>query len=87
MMARLHHRTLAAIWLILVVATLASLMTSRSSGNAGALAAVAIIGLIYVKCRLVLFGFMEVGKGSRQWRLFFETWLAAVAGVIGYFQL
>jgi hypothetical protein len=80
-----HGMRLAAVWFILVAASVISLFTSQSAGMSETIAALAIIVLIYVKSRLVLFEFMEVGSGSLEWRLFFELWLIAVVGVISFF--
>ncbi len=45
----------------------------------------ALISLIYIKCRIISFDFMEAGHGSLQWRLFFELWLLAACLEIAYF--
>lgn len=72
------------VWTILVAASLVYFSTRRQ-GWSGSLAPLAVLCLIYLKARLVLFEFMEVGRGPRGWRTFFEVWLAAVVGLIFVF--
>ena len=81
-----HRKRLTIIWLGLAAATIVSLFTSESAGLAANAAFLIIVLLAYLKARLVLFEFMEVGSGSHGWRLFFEAWLMIVVVVICLFH-
>lgn len=75
----------AALWLVLVAATVISFTSSRTAGRGAEAVLLVIVMLMYAKSRLALFGFMEVGKGLASWRILFEAWLVAAAGEICWF--
>jgi hypothetical protein len=67
-------RKLAAVWALLVVATI----TSWSLGGA----AVAVLALAFVKVRLVGLHFMELRSAPVPLRLLFEGWVVVVCSVL-----
>jgi len=68
-------------WLALIVATLITWYLGEV-GAAGTAAIVAMLGIAFVKGRLVILDFMELRGAPLIWRLLLEGWLLLVSGLI-----
>lgn len=70
------------VWAVLMLATCASTWWLKSGAATSMAATAAILVIAAVKVRLVMIHFMELKDAPWQWRLFFETWVVVVSGVI-----
>jgi hypothetical protein len=73
MMAAGSRRRVAALWLVLVAATLFSWESARSSGDYR-VASSAVLLIAFLKARLIGLEFMELRAAPLQLRLTFEAW-------------
>ena len=73
-----------AIWIVLVGATLCSLLLFEEfhSGESHRIASVGVIAVAFIKVRFVGLDFMELRDAPLPVRLVFEGWLAAIAIVL-----
>ena len=71
-------------WLILLVATAITywLGESGTAEKAGTMAVFAMLGLAFVKGRLVIYDFMELRHAPTMWKIFLVGWLGFVLGMI-----
>mgnify|MGYP003576877668 CR=1 FL=1 len=68
------------VWVVLVLATLASWWTAEHESAPIFFAAVMIVAAL--KIRLILWHFMDLKDGPLPWRIFFDCWAAACAAII-----
>lgn len=79
------RRRVAAVWLVLVAATLFSWESARSSGDYR-LASSAVLLIAFVKARLIGLEFMELRAAPLALRLIFEGWAGtACAGLLALY--
>ena len=74
-------RRVSLVWLVLVVATVASLLIgSRTSEevDAGTLATAVVLGIAFFKVRLIGLHFMEIATAPMPLRVVFEGYCAVV---------
>ena len=82
-MTRALTRKLVVLWVLLVVITLASWETSVLGGAAGQSWAIAgIMALAFIKVRIVIIHFMEVGDAPAWLRIGLEAWVIVVGAVL-----
>jgi hypothetical protein len=85
MMASSSRRRVAAVWLVLVAATLLSWESARSSGDYR-LASSAVLLIAFLKARLIGLEFMELRAAPLQLRLIFEGWaVIACTGLLALY--
>src|ERR1700733_6953032 len=81
------RRRVAAVWLVLVAATLLSWESARSSGDYR-LASSAVLLIAFLKARLIGLEFMELRAAPRVLRSIFEAWtVVACAGLLALYLL
>ena len=82
----LLNRTTSRIWIVLMLATIATTWWLSKDGFAAKTATVAIFLIAAFKVRLVLMYFMELRHAPLPLRLLFEAWvLVATAAVLGIY--
>jgi hypothetical protein len=71
-------------WLILLVATAITygLGESGMAGKTGTMAVFAMLGLAFIKGRLVIYDFMEIRHAPTMWKILLVGWLGFVLGMI-----
>ena len=71
-------------WIILLIATAVTywLGESGTAGKTGTIAVFAMLGLAFVKGRLVIYDFMELRHAPMMWKIFLVGWLSFVLGMI-----
>ena len=85
-LARNGKWILVGVWLAMIAATIGSVFAGRSTVSLPATAVMVILALAYIKCRLVVYYFMEVGHGPIGWRVAFELWMAVSVLLIAGFR-
>jgi caa(3)-type oxidase subunit IV len=68
-------------WVVLIVATAITWYLGEV-GAAGTLSIVAMLGIAFVKGRLVILDFMELRNAPVLWRALLEGWLILVSSLI-----
>ncbi len=71
-------------WVILLVATAITywLGESGTADKTGTLAVFAMLGLAFIKGRLVIYDFMELRHAPTLWKILLVGWLGFVLGMI-----
>lgn len=82
MTSRTTPRLAFMVWLLLVVATLASAWLAEHHAIAGQLTAAAVMIVAWLKGRAIVLYFMELRNAPLAWRLAFELWCLLATGVI-----
>jgi hypothetical protein len=74
----------AAVWLILVSATIGSLTLFEAFRSAplNRTVSTAVIAVAFIKVRFVGLDFMELRRAPRALRLVFELWLIVISGTL-----
>ena len=76
---------------ILLLATCISVglfdFSSFGAPDAHKIAAMVILAIALVKVRLIMYGFMGVGRMPVPWRIALNLWLVVAGCVIGYYYL
>jgi len=77
-----HRATLT--WIVLLVATAITywLGESGTAGQAGSVAVYTMLGLAFIKGRLVVYDFMDLRHAPTLWKLLLLGWLVFVIGMI-----
>ena len=76
-----NERRATLAWGLLVLGTVAT-WALGAAGLTGPQVAVTILGIAFVKGRLVILDFMELRHAPRVWRVVLEGWLVFVAALI-----
>lgn len=76
-----YEKRLARNWLLLVVLTLLSVEGLGRLGG-GATLAVAILGIAFIKVRIIVLDFMEVRGAPVALRAILEAWIVAVCAML-----
>jgi caa(3)-type oxidase subunit IV len=85
MLASGAQMRVAAVWLVLIAATLFSWESARSSGDYR-LASSIVLLIAFLKARLIGLEFMELRAAPLQLRLIFEGWtVVACAGLLALY--
>ena len=71
-------------WIVLLVATAITwwLGERGTAGKAGSTAVFTMLGLAFIKGRLVIHDFMELRHAPTMWKILLLGWLAFVLGMI-----
>lgn len=80
---------ISAVWLVLMLATIASTWWIPKDIVSVSVATTLIIIISAIKIRLVMLHFMELEHAPLNWRIWFECWIGVVTTVIllSYFTL
>lgn len=82
----MHRHLNTAVWLFLMLATIATTWWLSKDSVAPVIGTVAIVAIAAFKVRLVLLHFMELRGAPRPWRLIFEAWVLIVtAAIVGIY--
>jgi heme/copper-type cytochrome/quinol oxidase subunit 4 len=76
------ERRLIIAWAVLVAVTLGSFAAAESRISHAGLAVAVVIVLAFVKVRIVILNFMEVGHAHWGLRLALEAWIVGLAGAL-----
>ena len=81
----MNTRQLNFVWVVLMLATLATYAIGEVGaqlGIVGPLAMTALLVIGFIKGRLVILDFMELREAPRLWRALLEGWLILVSSLI-----
>lgn len=80
---------ISAVWLVLMLATIASTWWITKDSVSTNIATTLVMMVSAIKVRLVLLYFMELEHAPRSWRIWFECWvgIVTVAILLSYFNL